>query len=170
MRLTQRSNSYRTNRLSSITPLKNNATHSNWRRLLNSTSVVPPANKRTANNSRESKSRESQGRRRRSKSQSAGRRSNCLSKTSRVWGDEPYQPIYEALDWSGQFDLYMMLHRVEMALLLFALLLVRSLEQQKEVNRDDWASFFLIGQSAVGETFTQCLHSPFLVSLPAHKL
>jgi hypothetical protein len=64
----------------------------------------------------------------------------------------------------------MMLRRVEMALLLLALLLVRSLEQQKEVNRDDWASFFLIGQSAVGETFTQCLHSPFLVSLPAHKL
>ena len=47
---------------------------------------------------------------------------------------------------------------------------VRSLEQQKEVNRDEWASFYLIGRNSVGETFTQCLHSAFSLSLPAHKL
>lgn len=47
---------------------------------------------------------------------------------------------------------------------------VKSLEQQKEVNRDEWGIFYLIGRNSAQETFTQCLHSTFSLSIPAHKL
>lgn len=47
---------------------------------------------------------------------------------------------------------------------------VRNLEQQKEVNREEWGWLYLIGRSSSLETFTQCLHSVFSLSLPAHKL
>jgi hypothetical protein len=47
---------------------------------------------------------------------------------------------------------------------------IRSLEQQKEVNRDEWGWLYVVGRNNAQETFTQCLHSTFSLSLPAHKL
>lgn len=33
---------------------------------------------------------------------------------------------------------------------------IRDIEEQKEVNKDEWGNFYIIGRSSTGETYSQC--------------
>lgn len=44
---------------------------------------------------------------------------------------------------------------------------IHSLEAEKEVNRDEWGSIYVIGRNYAHETFTQCSHHSFSMSVPS---
>ena len=47
---------------------------------------------------------------------------------------------------------------------------IHSLEAEKEVNRDEWGKFYIIGRSSAHETFTQCTSPSFMLTVPSVNL